>query len=247
MPKQPQIRWRKRDLDELQRAINNFNAKIYRTSKNHPEIADIQPSRARKTDIVPTIATRADFKATLESLRGYSKRGAEKLAPTKTNRRASNWEESETLKKEAIMNKQRERRRKELLSKPVTRGGESTGVTRAEMGQIKEVAVRPSNIKPEKMTQTEWEKKKRAIDKAIDPTFSEFEKHNMRLNYIKGLRNMGYSDDIEALIFEVDIDKFIEIVETDEIGTFDFIYDPLEFKVKEDELRSLWEGVVNGK
>ena len=239
--KQSQIRWRESDTAELQRTINNFNAKLYRVKKSHPEYADFLPERVTKSDLIKTIHTRADFNRITNSLKRFSKRGAEPPVKASRGAKSTKWEVGEFKRKVAIDNARRTRERNKLLEKEVKTRGRGTGETRARMGSIKENSLKPRKRNFKNMSQKEWELAKSNIDKAIDPLNSEFRKHNMRLNYIKGLRENGYSDDIVSLVLEMDIDKFIEVTQTDEEATFDFIYDPIEFKLKNEALFDVWK------
>lgn len=243
--KQSQIRWRESDTAELQRVINNFNAKLYRVKKNHPEYTDFLPDRVKKSDLIQGIHTRADFNRTINSLKRFSKKGAETPIKSKRGAKTTKWEHGEFRIKVGVDNARRTRERKKLLEKEVTSRGKGTGETRARMGTIKENSLKPRKRNFKNMSQKEWELAKANIDRAIDPLNSEFRKHNMRLNYIKGLRESGFSDDIASMVLEMPIDKFIEITQTDEEASFDFIYDPIEFKLKNEALFDVWKTALD--
>ena len=240
MSKQYNIRWRDSDAEELQRAINNFNAKIYRTKKNHPEWADYQPERVNMTSIKSNITTRADLKKTLSTLREYTKRGSEEVQKSKRGAKATKFEIKEHQKKVRQVNRERKKERERLLEKEVTTRGKKTGVTRAEMGSIKEVAVRPIRGKFENKSQNEWELAKEMIDKNLNDTWKMFRKSSMRINYIKGLEDAGFYDAVD-LVREMDLDDFIDTVESDAEASFDFIYDPIEWELKNNALTDTWK------
>lgn len=235
------IRWRKRDTELLQRKIANFNAKIYRTKKNHPEIADIQPDRIKKGEIMNSIKTRDDFNRVIAELESYSRRGAEKKAPSSRGRRTTVWEDKKYRKKQQEANRKKKKELQRLGELDVKSRGKPTGSKRSEMGKVWENDLKPSNRNPENMSQKEWEYFKRAMDSALDEMQSELGKHHMRLNYIQGLRNMGCSEDIIALVLEMPIDKFVDTVKLDTEATFEFIYDPIEFQAKQEALYEVWE------
>lgn len=238
---QSKIRWRESDTLELQRAINNFNAKLYRLKKKNPEMADYLPDRVKKSDAIKSINTRADLNKTVNSLKRFSQKGAEKPAKSKRGAKSTKWEVDEFKRKQRQENARRTRERKKIESKPVTSRGKKTGSKRSEMGTIKANELKPSKKKFENLSQKEWDLAKANIEQAINPLHQEFRKHNMRLNYIKGLRNAGFSEDIVANILEMDIDDFIETTQTDTEAEFDFIYDPIEFKLKNAALLQVWE------
>lgn len=237
--KQHQIRWRESDTAELQRVINNFNAKLYRVKKNHPEYADFLPERVKKSDLVKGIHTRADFNRITNSLKRFSKKGSE--APVKSSRgaKSTKWELGEFRRKEGIDNARRTRELNKVIGKPKTSRGKKTDMVNTT-GTIKENSLKPRNRNFSNMSKKEWERAKSAIDSAIDPLNTEFRRHNMRLNYIRGLQNAGFSDDIIDLVRQVDIRTFIDTVNTDAEGTFEFIYDEIEFNLHQEALRETW-------
>lgn len=241
MPKkQYSIQWREQDLAEVERVVKNFNAKINRVKRNNPKAETYLPNTVTKKDIINSIGTRADFNRTLNAMKRFSKRGAE--APVKSKRGAlsTKWGVEEFNRDQGRLNAQRTRERKKIEEKEVLTRGRGTGVTRAQMGSIKENSLKPSKKNFENMSNKEWDKAKKAIDRQLNEVHKAFSKSNMRMNYIKGLQEAGFSDDIVAMVRDVDIDKFIEIVETDAEASFDFIYDPLEFRVKDEALREVW-------
>ena len=197
--------------------------------------------------MVQSIHTRADFNRTINSLKRFSKKGAETPVKASRGAKSSKWEVGEFKRKVAIDNARRTRERKKLLEKEVTTRGKKTGETRARMGTIKENSLKPRKRNFKNMSQKEWDLAKKNIDQALDPLNSEFRKHNMRLNYVKGLQDSGYSDDIVSMVLEMDIDDFIEITQTDEEASFDFIYDPIEQKMKEEALFDTWKTALENK
>ena len=245
MSKKSSIRWRESDTRELQRIINNFNAKIYRLRKNHPELKDYLPDTVKKKDVIKGIETRADFNRTIKSLQRFTKRGAENPVKSSRGAKSTEWEVGEFKLKQRIENARRTRERKKLEDKQVKSRGKETGVKRAEMGSIKENALKPSKKKFDNLSQKEWELAKRNIDNLLNASYRDERLLKMKDNYIKGLITAGYSDELIEMVRGLDPDKFIETVTTDQDATFDFIFDPLELKVKNDALIEVWSNAVN--
>ena len=245
MSKKSNIRWRGSDEKELERTVRNFNAKINRLAKNRPELKEYLPAKVSKKEVKEGIETRADLNRTLNSLQRFTKRGAENPVQSSRGAKATQWDVDEFKHKQRIENARRTRERKKLEEQEVKTRGKSTGVTRAEMGSIKENALKPSNKNFNNLSQKEWELAKRNIEKMLNAKYRDERKETMRSNYIKGLITAGFPDDLIKLVEGLDIDKFLETVETDQEGTFDFIYDPLELQVKADALREVWEHAVN--
>lgn len=238
------MRWRESDTAELQRAINNFNAKLYYINKNkvdNSDLINVLPDRVKKGDIISGIQTRADFNRAIKSLQSFSKRGAENLVVSSRGARATQWEIDEFKKKERRANMQKKKELEKLPKTKTSRGQK----TDSPMGTPKENSLKPTKTNFNSKSQKEWEYRKDNIDRALNAYRHESEKHNMRLNYILGLKNAGFSVDIEAIIYKIPIDAFIHTVNSDLEASFDFIYDPIEHKMKNDILLELWQNVLD--
>lgn len=246
MSKKSKIRWRESDLHELQRIVNNYNAKLSRLNKN-PNYKDksVLPAKMTKREAMKSIETRADFNRLTNSLQRFSKRGSEKAVKSSRGAKATQWEVNEFNIKQRTENARRTRERKKLENQEVKTRGKSTGVKRAEMGSVKENSLKPSKKKFDNLSQKEWELAKRSIDNALNNEYRAERKQKMKDNYIKGLINAGYPDDVIQLVTECDIDKFLETVTNDTEASFDFIYDPLELQIKSEALRGVWQNAIN--
>lgn len=237
--KQPAIRWRQRDLDELQRVANNFNAKLRRIKKKNPEMAEYLPDRVTKKDLISSIHTRADYKREIESLMRFSERGAETPVKTSRGAKATQWEVDEFKRKERLVNIRKSKELKKIEQSDVTSRGKKTGSKRSEMGKIKEVSLKPRDTEFKHQSQKEWEIAKDNINSLLDESWRIFRKANMKLNYIKGLETAGFND-VASIVREMDVDNVIRIIETDTEASFDFIYDPIEWDMKNDALLETW-------
>ena len=238
--KSSKIRWRDSDTAELQRLIKNFNAKIYREIQKNPDAVNYLPERVKKSEAIKSIQTRSDFNRLTKSLKGFTKKGAEKPVKSSRGATATQWEVDEFKKKQRVVNARRTRERNKLNEKEVKSRGKPTGMKRGEMGSIKENSLKPSKKKFDNLSQKEWDKAKANIDKTLNAQYREERKQHMKDNYIKGLQNAGYSDEIVDIVQNTPLDDFLETVDTDTEATFDFIYDPIEQAKKEEALKQVW-------
>lgn len=249
MGRRSKIRWRESDTQELQRIINNYNNKLYRLKKAHPEMADFLPQRMTKKEAIASIETRADFNRLTKSLQRFSKRGAEKPVTSSRGAKATQWEIDEFKIKQRVENARRAREREKIESKEVKIAGKRQGKTRAEMGSIKENALKPSKKNFNNMSQKEWDLASKNIDKMLNATEREKKKLEMRENYIKGLTQNGFLDEnpeLEKFIRGMDIDTFYETVQTDETATFFFYKDPIAWNARRDALIDTWKTAFEG-
>lgn len=241
MARKSKIRWRESDVKELERLINNFNQKLYRTKKNKPELAEYLPQRMNKADAIASIETRDDLKRLQGQLSRFTQRGAEKPFESSRGLKTTQWAVDEFKRNQRAENIRRAKRKKELGEKEVKRGGQPTGAKRKEMGKIKENAVKPSKKNPARMSAEEFEKASKLFEAKMRESYTEEQKRNMQINYIRGLIHEGYSDELANYLTTIPTEKFLEIIDTDETATFDFIYDPINRQTKEDILWDVWE------
>lgn len=243
MPKRKhKISWRRSDYSKLSHTIRKFNEKAFRLEVTRPDLAGHIPEMLDYHEVKATIKTRKELNYFLNAHKRFLKEGMEELKTNRVGDVASKWEIREFNEQQRIENIRRSARLKHLNEKDVTIGGKSTGVKRAEMGKIKENEVKPSKKSFDKfIKQGEWEKAKRMFERRMRSTYDEEKARHMMSNYIRGLIREGYSDKLQRLMNTIPLEDFVDTVDLDEIAQFDFIYDPIELKVREEQLLNLWE------
>ena len=241
MSKQPNIRWRNNDVAEIERLVRNYNAKLYRIQKKDPSAVDYLPSKLNKKEVMKSIETRQDFKRVSASIKRFSQRGAEKPFTSDRGLKTTQWAVDEFKRNQKEENKRRAAQRKKLGEMEVKQGGKPTGAKRKEMGRIKENAVKESTKDPKHMSAKEFEKASRMMENKMRESYNAEQRRQMQINYIRGLMREGYDEELTNYLLTVPTDKFMEVIDTDESASFDFIYDPLALKVRQDELWNVWE------
>lgn len=118
MPSQRPIRWRQKDIQEAKRVAKNFNAKINRVNKQHPELSRFQPEKISYTELRSRIATREDYNRILNMYKRYSKRGAERAVVSDMGARASEWAYNEAQLLTETINRSRAQKRKQYKDLP---------------------------------------------------------------------------------------------------------------------------------
>jgi hypothetical protein len=192
-------------------------------------------------DLKSQVKTRRDFNNLMNKYNRYLKDNAEEIQKNDRGAVATNWQIKEFNIAQRAENTRRKHMREKLGEKEVTIGGKGTGVKRKEMGSIKENAVKESKKSFKGMrSQEDWEKAFKLMDKRMNSTYYEDAQRRMLENYIKGLIQEGYSDELLKLMNTIPLDIFEEIIDTDEFATFGFIYDPIELSMKQDRLIELW-------
>lgn len=191
MSRKSHIRWGESDAEKLAKEVKRFNAKVYRTRKKHPELADILPNTIKKADkkaIVEELKSlpRAEFTKKLNSLARFSERGAEKEIVSKTGNRVTRYEKKEVDIKVRIINARRTMERKiNEVEKP--------SQTTRTMGDMKHNELKPKSYDFDKIKKgKEWELFKATIDKQSRADYSINKMEKYKANYLQCINdNLG--------------------------------------------------------
>lgn len=254
MSKYHKIRWTQTDSQELTRAVRNFNAKVNRLVKQNPQLKNILPEKVQIGQLKELINTRQDLKREINSLRRFSKRGAEEIVSVPEsdyNLKTTKWQKSEINRRVGIINRRRQRRLEEIQDIEMTSRGELLGYTRGQlgMGKMTEISLRPMNGFTRSMGQSDLRHKWRAILTESQSDYFTKRDYDLRDNYLKGIKeNYDWESvkDIYKHIEKMDIKEFLQRFE-EEGGTFE-IASPdgridtkaEEYKGYETALRSTW-------
>ena len=90
------IRWQQKDYLSLGRAVANFNKKINELQKQEKKF--YLPELKNYKDIKENIHTRSELNRVINSLKRFSKEGAEDLYVTKAGEQITKWERQELRK-----------------------------------------------------------------------------------------------------------------------------------------------------
>ena len=248
MSKYHKIRWTEQDTKEISRVVKNFNSKITRLAKKNPEIANILPEKVSSKQLKEIINTRQDLHRELNSLKRFSKKGAEKIVTipdTEYDLKTTKWQKVEMNRRVGIINRRRKERLERLQEVEMTSRGKSLGYTRGQlgMGKATEVALQPLTAFFRTMGNTDLKKRWQSILVQSQSDYFTKKDYRLRDNYIKALvtsfNENNISDIIEA-IENMDIKDFLNKFE-EEGGTFEMAYPGKELEHEyETALRSIW-------
>jgi hypothetical protein len=164
MARKPTINWRKSDTEKLNKEVERFNAKIYRTRRAHPELENILPETIKKADKQKMIEElksqpRSELKKEINSMKRFLKRGAEQVVTSDTGFKTTKWEKNEISMKVAQINRERTIERKAVENMEATSRGEKVGLKRGEMGSERLNELKPKKFDFNKIrSPKEWEK-----------------------------------------------------------------------------------------
>lgn len=94
--RQSKIRWQQKDYLSLGRAVANFNKKINKLNKEEKKL--YLPELKNYKDIKENIQTRQELNRVINSLKRFSKKGAEDLYTTRAGEQLTKWERGELEK-----------------------------------------------------------------------------------------------------------------------------------------------------
>lgn len=246
MSKKYNISWKRSDYSKLSHAIRKANKQTDFLNLDSPELIGHIPDFLDYQDVKSSIKTRADLNRVLNKLERYANTEKITLEKSVHGAVASSWEIEEFKIDQRVENMRRAKRKKELGEMEVTQGGKPTGIKRKEMTTVKMNELNPSKKNFYNMKQKEWDIATGNIDRRLhSQQYQEDAKRYMMENYIKGLISQGFDAETIEMIQHVDVEKFQDVILTDTSATFDFIYDPIELKAKQEEIQNAWRKHVD--
>ena len=212
------------DRKTLTRTVKNFNAKITRLEKRHPELKEFLPEKISVKDLKNNIETRQDFNRELKSLKRFSKKGAEKPVLSKSGITTTAWEKKEVGYKVALLNRKRKAEREKA----------NVSTEKGTMGTIENAGLKPKKYNINTIEPSSWERFKKNVEKQIKSSYFDEKKELYKQNYIKGFINVfgggfivGF-DSVLQKLKDMPADELVDLYYNDPVMELDFIYDPLE-------------------
>ena len=238
---------RPQDKKELARLIKNFNAKINRIQKAHPEI-NYLPEKFKMREVKNSFHTRKDFNNFKKSAERFMRSGSEKLRHFETGIDMTQWEYREYAIKVSTINRKRTRHERRVNERQYRAGGKEVGSKRGETMNVKKQIYRKkkanfNKIRPGK----EFEKFKESVEKQYHSDY-EIEKYaQYKENYIQRLKDTffegKYQETLDALLNKLNNMSAKDIYDTaffDAEMSIKFTYDPLAKDLLFDSIIIAW-------
>ena len=259
------IKWRAEDIREAKRVLRNFNDKLKRELTRNPRKKSALPqfyntdtgefeSKMTLKNFKNIVNTRADFNRELNSLKRFSKRGAEDvvLIPGNYNEAyATKWQLEEMTRRSGIINQKRQVRLENKQTLELVDNISNTGITYGEamkMGMKSDQELKPTKPYTEGMRQEDVKWKYRSL--IIETKQKYYKERDIQLkeNFIKGLERTftkGEIDDVVAKIRSMDTDEFVLKFDQKEGSAFEDIYFPNDESKQAyiNALRHYWLGI----
>lgn len=227
------MRWRSSDKSKLAKTVKNFNAKIQR-QLNSGISADILPSKISVADLTASITTRRDFNRNINSLSRFSRRGAEKVYTTDSGVSITEWQRKEIAIKLRAINNSRTNKRKLYSEAEALSRGKPIGVTRGQMGDVRQENLAPKKLNIHKISPGEaWQRAMRDLELQLTSNRND---QLYKDNYLKAL-DVAYGnspDEDMDLLYKILREKLknmsasemVDIFRRDEQASISFVYIP---------------------
>lgn len=189
------IRWKRGDFLTLGKAVSNFNKKI--NELNAEETKLYLPENIEYQKIKENIKTRKELNRVINSLRRFSRAGAEDIYTTKAGETITKWERKEL----GIQSRIIQRRLKTEL-KQLNLPNEQ-GFSRVQMGSIreKEIKAQLKNLKSiESKSGYEFKRLRERIQTSGTSDYSMKKSLVFMENYINEMKKYSHFDNYEKLI-----------------------------------------------
>ena len=192
------IRWKNEDKQELQKAIRNFNSKISRLEKLERDL--YLPEKIRFSEVKSNIYTRSELNRIINSLRRFSRRGAEQIYMTQSGEMMTVWERKE-LGIQSRIAQARIKRELKRLNEPL-----ESGFSKAQMGslRVRELEAQRENLKKiESLAGSEAKRLRKRIAKQGTSDYEMKKALIYRKNYIQEMEKykgfIGYDEFMKKL------------------------------------------------
>lgn len=236
MPRVSKIKWRDKDVKELQRLVKNFNAKLSRVQRKKPGDVEFLPEKLTVKGVQAEVTTRAEFKRRISSFKRFAERGAEQVVTAPAGFKVTKFAVKEAKENTRILNIIKAKKRKKLGLTP-EKGVES---------QIENLALKPRKFELGKSREA-FEKMEETLKRQLSVAEDEKALQRYKDNYLKGIAELGGREsEILERIKALDNKTLFDLTVDNPKLTIDFHYDD-EFSedTRADEILAEWEFVLS--
>lgn len=213
---EPRIKWRDKDTQQLAKTVKNFNAKIARLIKKNPSLAGVLPQKVSFAQLKKSIDNRKDYNNLINSLKRFTKRGAEALVTNKKGLTVTKWEKREVQIKANIVNRRRKKQLEKLNPTPL----------KGTMKTEKEMNLSPKKVNFQNRTKESWDAFKKAVHKQAGARYQQQKEIQYFNNYNKAIdSSMGeYGDILRHLVNKAGAHNIYEWYADDQALQLEFYY-----------------------
>lgn len=243
------IRWRKSELKDLQKKINNYNAKIKRLQKkNYAE--DLLPEKISFAKIRDSITNREDYKRELELIKSFTNRYSENIA-FKSDRGAKIpvFMKKQIEIKLKQINKLREEEKSIFGNLEATDRGKGMGVKAIDTSLTNIHHLNPKQFKKEHMSRKDlwaFNESLKEYDIKKDKRYSMYKSSYYKAIYSVFGDGLGEdkAEELIEILEQLPPEKIIEKYYTDINMDIDFIYERVDLILRYEALMESWSSTL---
>lgn len=213
---EPRIKWRDKDTQQLAKTVKNFNAKIARLIKKNPSLASVLPQKVSFAQLKKSIDNRRDYNNLINSLKRFTKRGAEALVTNKKGLTVTKWEKREVQIKANIVNRRKKKQLEKLKPTPL----------KGTMKTEKEMNLSPKIVNFQNRTKESWDAFKKAVHKQAAAGYEKKKEIQYKKNYESAVDSAfgQYGDIVKHLANKAGMHNLYEWYSDDQNLQIDFVY-----------------------
>lgn len=239
MPRTSNIKWRKSDKQTISKTVQQFNAKITRTLKKHPEWADFMPERLTVQGLTEKIQTRKDYNREVRSVKRFLRKGAETPFQSKSGIKTTQWEKKEVGYKVAQVNRQRTIEAKRA----------NVSTEKGTMGSIEANNLKPKKYNIDKIKPSEWDKFVNTVEKQVMSNYHYDKMVRYKENYLKAiLINLGTEGKAKELydyVSQLNPEFMYNAYYDDPVLQIQFTSDPLPADMIAESALEHWKSITS--
>lgn len=234
MPRRSNIKWRQQDKETISKTVRQFNAKLTRILKKHPELAPYLPDRLTVEGVRQSIETRQDFNREVRSLQRFLKRGAERPILSDSGIKTTEWQRREVGYKVATVNRARTLEAKRA----------NVSTEKGTMGSIEANNLRPKSYDINRIAPRDWNKFIETVERQVMTNYDSDRVERYKENYLKSIRRnlgtRGKAKELYDLVATLDPYFMYDIYYDDPVLQIQFTSDPLPAELIAEQALEHW-------
>ena len=239
MSRTSNIKWRKKDKQTISKTVQQFNAKITRTLKKHPEWADFMPERLTVQGLTEKIQTRKDYNREVRSVQRFLRKGAEAPFQSKSGIKTTRWEKKEVGYKVAQINRQRTIEAKRA----------NVSTEKGTMGSIEANNLKPKKYNIDKIKPSEWDKFVNTVEKQVMSNYNYDKMVRYKENYLQAiiinLGTEGKAKELYDYVSQLDPEFMYNVYYDDPVLQIQFTSDPLPADMIAESALEHWQSITS--
>ena len=233
------ITWTDSKSRQLQKAVNNFNAKLKRLTDRDPDRAVLYPDKVSVRSLKRDIDTTEDLNLTLNRLQSFTKRGSENLVTNEKGERFTNYEVDLLKAENELRNERRETLRNEL------------GLDlKKDKFKVNELGLQPRNLNVDNITRRGFDKALEQVEKELLSSYTTNKMEQYKENYLRSIKKElgSEGDTLVELLEDAPPEKLYNALRDDLLNPFikiNFVYSKEKTTDRVDAIQGEWQRILD--